>query len=151
MIVCPFFERDHYTIIVGVWFCQFTPLAIFDGGYGGGSKAWMGGKFLLAESDLQGYDPKMTPLSRIFSDMIPGKDTMEIKLDKERIKVLREKAQIYFRDELDESIGDLKADLIVEFFIKQIGPQIYNQAINDAYAFIQDKLIDLEGALYVPE
>ncbi len=76
---------------------------------------------------------------------------MEIKLDKDRIRVLREKAQVYFREELDESIGDLKADLIVEFFIRQIGPQIYNQAINDAYAFIQDKLIDLEGALYVPE
>ena len=91
----------------------------------------------------------------IFTNMIHsghlGGNKMEIKLDKERIKVLREKAQIYFRDELDESIGDLKADLIVEFFIKQIGPHIYNQAISDAYAFIQDKLIDLEGTLYVPE
>lgn len=76
---------------------------------------------------------------------------MEIELDKKRLKVLREKAQIYFRDEHDESIGDLKADLLVEFFIKEIGPHIYNQAINDASAFIQDKLIDLEGALYVPE
>lgn len=76
---------------------------------------------------------------------------MEIKLDKERIKVLREKAQVYFTEELEESIGDLKADLIVEFFIRQIGPQIYNQAISDAYAFIQDKLIDLEGTLYAPE
>lgn len=76
---------------------------------------------------------------------------MEIKLDKQRIKLLREKAQIYFRDEHEQSIGDLKADLIVEFFIKEIGPHIYNQAINDASAFIQDKLIDLEGTLYVPE
>ena len=76
---------------------------------------------------------------------------MEIKLEKERLKVLREKAQIYFRDEHDESIGDLKADLIVEFFIKEIGPHIYNQAIGDASAFIQDQLIDLEGTFYVPE
>lgn len=76
---------------------------------------------------------------------------MEIKLDKQRTKLLREKTQIYFRDEHDQSIGDLKADLIVEFFIQEIGAHIYNQAISDASAFIQDKLIDLEGALYAPE
>lgn len=36
---------------------------------------------------------------------------MEIKLDKDRLKVLREKAQIYFGDEHDASVGDLKAAL----------------------------------------
>lgn len=41
--------------------------------------------------------------------------------------------------------------LIVGVFIKQIGAPIDNQAINDASAVIQDKLIELEGALYVPE
>lgn len=76
---------------------------------------------------------------------------MEIKLDEERIKALREKVQIYFREEHEDSIGLLKATLILDFFIKEIGPQIYNQAISDAYAFIQDKIIDLEGTLYIPE
>lgn len=76
---------------------------------------------------------------------------MEIKLAEDRIRLLTEKTQIYFRNEHDESLGELKANMIVEFFIKEIGPQIYNQAINDAYAFIQDKLIDLESTLYAPE
>ncbi|WP_020678374.1 DUF2164 domain-containing protein [Geopsychrobacter electrodiphilus] len=76
---------------------------------------------------------------------------MKIKLDAGRIKVLTEKTQVYFRNEHDESIGELKANMIMEFFIRELGPQIYNQAIADAYAFIQDKIIDLEGTLYVPE
>jgi len=76
---------------------------------------------------------------------------MEIKLTEDRLKILSEKIQVYFRDEYEEAIGTLKADLILEFFIKELGPKIYNQAIDDAYAFMQDKLIDLEGTLYAPE
>jgi len=76
---------------------------------------------------------------------------MEITLDEGRIKVLTEKTQAYFRNEHDDPIGDLKAEMMVEFFVKEIGPHIYNQAISDACAFMQDKLIDLEGTLYVPE
>ncbi len=76
---------------------------------------------------------------------------MEIKLKEDRLRTLSEKVQAYFRKEHDESIGELKAELIIGFFIKELGPQIYNQALNDAHAFIQDKLIDLEGTLYVPE
>lgn len=76
---------------------------------------------------------------------------MEIKLDEGRINVLTEKVQVYFRNEHDETIGELKAEMIVEFFIKEIGPQIYNQAIGDAYSFMQERLIDLESTLYAPE
>lgn len=76
---------------------------------------------------------------------------MDIKLDDERRKVLSAKVQGYFKNEYDESIGELKADLVVDFFIKELAPQIYNQAVDDAYAFMQDKLIDLEGTLYIPE
>lgn len=35
--------------------------------------------------------------------------------------------------------------------MKELGPQIYNQALKDAQAFIQDKLIDLERTLSIPE
>jgi len=76
---------------------------------------------------------------------------MEIKLDEEKVKLLIEKTQIYMRDEFDESVGQLKAGFLVDFFIKEVGPQIYNQAISDAYSFMQDKLIDLESTLYAPE
>ncbi len=76
---------------------------------------------------------------------------MEISLDNTRKKVIIEELQSYYRAEHDELIGDLKAEMLVEFFISKLGPQIYNQAISDAYSFIQDKLIDLESVLYIPE
>lgn len=76
---------------------------------------------------------------------------MEIKLKVDRLKTLSEKVQVYFRDEHDDSIGDLKASLLIDFFIDELGAEIYNQAISDAQGFLQDKLIDLEQILYVPE
>ncbi len=76
---------------------------------------------------------------------------MKIELSEDRFRVLTEKVQVYFRKEHEESIGKLKAELITEFFIQELGPQIYNQALNDAQAFMQDKLIDLEGTLYRAE
>ena len=62
-----------------------------------------------------------------------------------------EEVQSYFRNEHDESIGDLKAEMFVEFFIEKLGPKIYNQAIDDANSFIQERLLDLEGTLFIPE
>ena len=76
---------------------------------------------------------------------------MAIELNEDRLRTLSEKVQVYFREEHDESVGELKATLIIDFFMKELGPHIYNQAISDAHAFIQDKLIDLEGSIYIPE
>ena len=76
---------------------------------------------------------------------------MEIKLSDVRKKEMIEEVQSYFRNEHDESIGDLKAEMFVEFFIEKLGPKIYNQAIDDANSFIQERLLDLEGTLFIPE
>jgi uncharacterized protein (DUF2164 family) len=76
---------------------------------------------------------------------------MEIKLSAIRKKEIVEAVQANFRNEQDEIIGELKAEMLVDFFIEKLGPKIYNQAIDDASSFIQGKLIDLEGILYLPE
>jgi len=76
---------------------------------------------------------------------------MRIKLSDERRKSLLKVVQAYFRDQHDDDIGELKASLILDFFVKQLGPAVYNQAIKDAHAFLQDKLVDLEGEFYEPE
>jgi uncharacterized protein (DUF2164 family) len=57
----------------------------------------------------------------------------------------------YFADDLDQDIGELKAGLVLEFILKEIAPTVYNGAIADAQAFLQDRLTDLEGACAVPE
>ena len=76
---------------------------------------------------------------------------MRINLADERREGLISAIQAHFRDQHDDDIGDLKASLLLDFFIKRLGPAVYNQAINDAHAFIQDKLVDLEGEFYEPE
>jgi uncharacterized protein (DUF2164 family) len=57
----------------------------------------------------------------------------------------------YFAESLDQDIGDLKAALVLEFFLKEIAPTVYNGAIADAQTFLRDRVADLDGACSVPE
>jgi uncharacterized protein (DUF2164 family) len=56
--------------------------------------------------------------------------------------------QQYFERNLPEPIGELPASLLLNYFIEEIGPAIYNQAIVDAQARLQQRVADLEGELY---
>jgi uncharacterized protein (DUF2164 family) len=59
--------------------------------------------------------------------------------------------QRYFEENLPEPIGDLPAGLLLNFFLVEIGPAIYNQAIADAQARVQQRVSDLSGELYADE
>lgn len=76
---------------------------------------------------------------------------MPIKLEKDTEKYLIESIQRFFAEEMEDEIGDLKALRILEFFIREIGPSVYNQAIADAQSFLQEKTADLGGARYEAE
>ena len=76
---------------------------------------------------------------------------MRIKLSDGRRSQLIDAIQLQFRDHFDDDMGELKAGLILDFFVTCLGPPVYNQAIRDAHGFIEEKLVDLEGELYEPE
>jgi uncharacterized protein (DUF2164 family) len=57
----------------------------------------------------------------------------------------------YFADELDQDVGDLKASLVLDFFLEEIAPSVYNGAINDAQTYLRDRVADLDGACSAPE
>ncbi len=57
----------------------------------------------------------------------------------------------YFAAELDQEIGDLKAGLLLDFLLHEIGPSIYNGAIGDAQTYMRDRVADLEGVCSAPE
>ena len=59
--------------------------------------------------------------------------------------------QRYFRENLPEPIGDLPAGLLLNFFLEEIGPVIYNRAIGDAQARMQLRIADLSGELFAEE
>jgi uncharacterized protein (DUF2164 family) len=70
---------------------------------------------------------------------------MPIRLPKDVRKRIVDRLKEYFREERDEELGDLSAGLLLDFFLEQAGPAIYNQAIADAHAFLSERLEDLFG------
>jgi uncharacterized protein (DUF2164 family) len=49
------------------------------------------------------------------------------------------------------NIGDLKARLLLDFCLRELGPSVYNQAIADAQAHMQDKVAELDGSCHEVE
>jgi uncharacterized protein (DUF2164 family) len=59
--------------------------------------------------------------------------------------------QRYFEENLPEPIGNLPAGLLLDFFLEEIGPTIYNRGVADAQERLQLRLMDLPGELYADE
>ena len=76
---------------------------------------------------------------------------MAIKLSPEISRQLQTSIKRYFAEHLDQDIGDLKAGLVLDYCLKEIGPAVYNQAIADAQAYFQGRLADLEGVCHEDE
>jgi uncharacterized protein (DUF2164 family) len=57
----------------------------------------------------------------------------------------------YLLEDMEQEIGDLKAELLLDFFVREIGPTVYNHAITDARAFFEERAADLEGICYQAE
>lgn len=76
---------------------------------------------------------------------------MSIEIPKDKQQRLIGSIRKYFDQNMEEELGDLKAMLLLDFCLKEIGPVIYNQAIGDARAFMTEKVADLDSTCYEPE
>jgi len=56
--------------------------------------------------------------------------------------------QRYFEENLPEPIGELPAGLLLDYFLEEIGPLLYNRAIADAQARLLLRVGDLSGELF---
>jgi uncharacterized protein (DUF2164 family) len=54
----------------------------------------------------------------------------------------------YFEKNMAEPIGELAAGLLLNFFVEEIGPVIYNRGVSDAQDRMQLRVADLSGELY---
>ena len=54
--------------------------------------------------------------------------------------------QRYFQENMDEPIGNLAAGALLTFFMKELGPLVYNKAVVDVQNRLQARIaeIDLE-------
>lgn len=71
-----------------------------------------------------------------------------IKIDKEKRHKLIADLKSWFLDNREEEIGDLQAELLIDFLIDKIGAEVYNQALNDAMIWLKAKLSDVEIDFY---
>jgi uncharacterized protein (DUF2164 family) len=76
---------------------------------------------------------------------------MKVRLTDERRERMLRSIKKFFAEALDHELGDLAAGRILDFFVRELGAPVYNQAIQDARGFVQAKLDDLEGEFYEPE
>ena len=76
---------------------------------------------------------------------------MSIELSKEARADAIASIQQYFERNLPEPIGEMPAGLLLNFFLEEVGPAVYNKAIADAQARLAVRVSDLAGELYEEE
>jgi len=50
----------------------------------------------------------------------------------------------YFREHMDEPIGNVAAGGLLGFFLEEIGPLVYNQAVSDAQERLRSRIDELD-------
>ena len=76
---------------------------------------------------------------------------MAIELQKETQQQLISSIKQFFNEHMDAEIGDLKARLVLDFCVREIGPSTYNQTIADAQQYMNERVADLGGARFEDE
>lgn len=74
---------------------------------------------------------------------------MKIDLDPARRQRATAHLQKLFSTEFDEKLSDFRAAEILDLMVRTLGPDIYNQAVQDVRAHLQGKLDDLDGEVYI--
>ena len=57
----------------------------------------------------------------------------------------------YFRENMDEPIGNVAAGGLLGFFLEEIGPLVYNQAVRDVQERLQARLEELDLEVHEDE
>lgn len=57
----------------------------------------------------------------------------------------------YFESELDQRIGELPAEFLLDFFSAEIGAHYYNQGLRDAHAALVKRMEDVAEDIYLLE
>lgn len=76
---------------------------------------------------------------------------LHINLSDERRTALLKLLIEFYAENFDDDLSAYRAERLLNFFIKQLGPSIYNQAISDARVFMFKKLEELDVEYYEPE
>lgn len=59
--------------------------------------------------------------------------------------------QRYFREHFPEPLGNLEADALLAFFLQEIGPVVYNQAVADVQERLQARVMEVDIEVHEAE
>ena len=76
---------------------------------------------------------------------------MTIELSKEDRAQAISSIERYFRENMDEKIGNVTAGGLLGFLLEEIGPSIYNQAVADVQERMQARVADLDFEVHEAE
>lgn len=76
---------------------------------------------------------------------------MNMKLQREQKQALVERVQQYFELERAETIGSIAAEQLLDYMMAELGPYVYNQAIQDARKTVNERMQAIEDELYALE
>lgn len=76
---------------------------------------------------------------------------MNMKLQREQKQALVERVQQYFELERSETIGSIAAEQLLDYMMAELGPYVYNQAIQDARKTVNERMQAIEDELYALE
>ena len=76
---------------------------------------------------------------------------MTIELNKDARKEAVASIERYFVENMEEKIGNIAASALLGYFLEEIGPLIYNQAVSDVQERLGARVAELDIELHEDE
>jgi uncharacterized protein (DUF2164 family) len=76
---------------------------------------------------------------------------MAIELSKEDREQAIASIERYFREHMEQKIGNVAAGGLLGFFLEEVGPSVYNKAVADAQERLQARVAELDFEVHEQE
>jgi len=76
---------------------------------------------------------------------------MAIELAAEQRKEAIASIERYFREHMDEKIGNIAAGALLGYFLEELGPLVYNRAVADVQERLQARVMEVDIEVHEDE
>ena len=76
---------------------------------------------------------------------------MTIEISREARKEAIVSIERYFQENMDEKIGNIAAGALLGYFLEELGPLVYNQAVADVQERLQARVAELDIEVHEDE
>ena len=76
---------------------------------------------------------------------------MTIEIPKEARAQAIASIERYFQENMEEKIGNIAAGALLGFFLEELGPLVYNQAVADVQENLQPRIMELDIEVHEDE